>query len=312
VNQSYGHEITYYPIQLNAESASLIKDEGAVCAFINDNLNEPVLRVLKSKGVKLIALRSAGFNHVDLAAAKQLSLPVVRVAAYSPYAIAEHTVGLLQCLNRHIHRAYNRVREGDFSLHNLIGFDLHGKTVGVVGTGNIGQTFIRIMQGFGCNILAFDPMENEECIASGVKYVPLETLFSQSDIISLHCPLTPETHHLINSKTIESMQDDVTLLNTSRGKLIDTKAIIQALKTGKIGRLGLDVYEEEEHIFFEDLSSMVLQDDQLSRLLTFPNVIITSHQAFFTKEAMLKIAQVTLSNISNFEKDGTLDNEVKA
>jgi D-lactate dehydrogenase len=312
VNASHGHIINYYPTHLTAESVALIKDETVVCAFINDCLNEDVLHALKKKGIELIALRSAGFNHVDLVCAAQLSLPVVRVSSYSPYAIAEHAVGLLQCLNRRIHRAYNRVREGDFSLHNLIGFDLHGKTVGVIGTGNIGQAFIRIMQGFGCKVLAFDPVESPDCIASGVQYVSLEMLFKSSDIISLHCPLTPKTQHLIDSTAIANMKDDVTIINTSRGKLIDTKAIIQALKLGKIGLLGLDVYEEEEDVFFEDLSSIVLQDDQLSRLLTFPNVIITSHQAFFTKEAMLKIAQVTLSNISRFEHDGILENEVKA
>lgn len=312
VNSKHGHIINYYPTHLALESVALIKDETVVCAFINDCLDADVLHALKKKGIELIALRSAGFNHVDLVCAKQLSLPVVRVSSYSPYAIAEHAVGLLQCLNRRIHRAYNRVREGDFSLHNLIGFDLHGKTVGVAGTGNIGQAFIRIMQGFGCRVLAFDPVENDECIKSGVQYVPLERLFEQSDIISLHCPLTPQTHHLIDNEAIELMKDDVTIINTSRGKLIDTKAIIQALKLGKIGLLGLDVYEEEEDVFFEDLSSTVLQDDQLSRLLTFPNVIITSHQAFFTKEAMLKIAQVTLTNISRFEHDGILENEVVA
>ena len=312
VNASHGHIINYYPTHLTAESVALIKDETVVCAFINDCLNEDVLHALKKKGIELIALRSAGFNHVDLVCAAQLSLPVVRVSSYSPYAIAEHAVGLLQCLNRRIHRAYNRVREGDFSLHNLIGFDLHGKTVGVIGTGNIGQAFIRIMQGFGCKVLAFDPVESPDCTASGVQYVSLEMLFKSSDIISLHCPLTPKTQHLIDSTAIANMKDDVTIINTSRGKLIDTKAIIQALKLGKIGLLGLDVYEEEEDVFFEDLSSIVLQDDQLSRLLTFPNVIITSHQAFFTKEAMLKIAQVTLSNISRFEHDGILENEVKA
>ena len=293
VNAKHGHIINYYPTHLTLESVALIRDETVVCAFINDCLDEDVLHALKKKGIDLIALRSAGFNHVDLVCAKQLSLPVVRVSSYSPYAIAEHAVGLLQCLN-------------------LIGFDLHGKTVGVVGTGNIGQAFIRIMLGFGCKVLAFDPVENDECIKSGVQYLPLERLFEHSDIISLHCPLTPQTHHLIDSEAIALMKDDVTIINTSRGKLIDTKAIIQALKLSKIGLLGLDVYEEEEDIFFEDLSSTVLQDDQLSRLLTFPNVIITSHQAFFTKEAMLKIAQVTLSNISRFEHDGILENEVVA
>jgi D-lactate dehydrogenase len=260
--------------------------------------------------VALIALRSAGFNHVDLSTAKELGLPVVRVPAYSPYAVAEHAVGLLLCLNRKIHRAFNRVREGDFSLHNLMGFDLHGKTVGVIGTGKIGMAFVDIMRGFGCRVIAYDTIENKQYIASGLEYMPLEKLSSLADIISLHCPLTPDTHHMINTQTLNTMQDGVTIINTSRGKLIDTKAIISALKVGKVGLLGLDVYEEEEALFFEDLSSTVIQDDQLSRLLTFPNVIITSHQAFFTQQAMAKIAEVTLTNISRFGQDSTLENGI--
>jgi D-lactate dehydrogenase len=310
VNKSLGHEIHYFAAHLNLESTALISDEKVVCAFINDCLDANVLSALQEKGVRLIALRSAGFNHVDLACAERLSLPVVRVPAYSPYAVAEHAVGLLQCLNRGIHRAHNRVREGDFSLHNLMGFDLHGKTVGVIGTGSIGRAFIKIMQGFGCRVLAYDITINQICVNAGVEYVSLEKLFVQSDIISLHCPLSPETHHMIDTQAIDAMRDGVTIINTSRGKLIDTKAIINALKIGKIGLLGLDVYEEEEAVFFEDLSSSVIQDDQLSRLLTFPNVIVTSHQAFFTKEAMLKIAQISLSNITAFEKDGSVENAV--
>jgi D-lactate dehydrogenase len=310
INQSHHHDIHYFPVRLNLESSALVTDETVVCVFVNDSLNEKVLTALKKKGVKLIALRSAGFNHVDLACAKRLALPVVRVPAYSPFAVAEHAVGLLQCLNRHIHRAHNRVREGDFSLNNLMGFDLHGKTVGVIGTGTIGSVFIRIMQGFGCRIVAFDIKENPECIKSGVNYTSLNSLFSESDIISLHCPLTPQTQHIINHKALDSMKQGVTIINTSRGKLIDTAAVIKALKTGKIGLLGLDVYEEEEAVFFEDLSESIIQDDQLSRLLTFPNVIITSHQAFFTKEAMQQIAQISLSNISAFEKDGSLNNVI--
>ena len=309
-NAAHAHEIDYFLPHLNLQTTALITDHKVVCAFINDCLDAPVLAALKQKGVVLIALRSAGFNHVDLTAAKKLALPVVRVPAYSPFAVAEHAVGLLLCLNRKIHRAFNRVREGDFSLHNLMGFDLHGKTVGVIGTGKIGQTFIDIMRGFGCRVIAYDTIENQQYIASGLEYMALEALFSQANIISLHCPLTPDTHHMINSETLSLMQDGVTIINTSRGKLIDTKAIIAALKVGKVGLLGLDVYEEEEALFYEDLSSTVIQDDQLSRLLTFPNVIITSHQAFFTREAMGKIAQVTLSNISNFSQHGTLENGI--
>ncbi|MFT4993509.1 MAG: D-lactate dehydrogenase [Paraglaciecola sp.] len=309
-NTAHAHEIDYFLPHLNLQTTALVTDHEVVCAFINDRLDALVLAALRQKSVSLIALRSAGFNHVDLSAAKELGLPIVRVPAYSPFAVAEHAVGLLLCLNRKIHRAFNRVREGDFSLHNLMGFDLHGKTIGVIGTGKIGLAFIDIMRGFGCRVLAYDTVENQQYVASGLEYMSLEKLCSLADIISLHCPLTPDTHHMINTETLNTMQDGVTIINTSRGKLIDTQAIIAALKVGKVGLLGLDVYEEEEELFYEDLSSTVIQDDQLSRLLTFPNVIITSHQAFFTQEAMSKIAEVTLSNISNFAKDGLLENGI--
>lgn len=304
------HQIHYFSSHLNVESTSLITDEKVVCCFINDILNAQVLHELKHKGVELIALRSAGFNHVDIACAKQLSIPVVRVPAYSPYAVAEHAVALLLCLNRGIHRAHNRIREGDFSLRNLMGFDLHGKTIGVVGTGKIGQAFINIMLGFGCKVIAFDVVHNVKCIAAGVTYSSLDNLLSQADVISLHCPLTPDTQHLINQKALEKMRDGVTIINTSRGKLVDTKAIINALKTSKVGLLGLDVYEEEEALFFEDFSAKGIQDDLLARLTTFPNVIVTSHQGFFTQEAMFNIAQTTLSNISHFEHDASVPNAV--
>jgi D-lactate dehydrogenase len=309
-NQNNSHRIRYFSSHLNLESTSLISDEKVVCAFINDSLNAEVLHKLKDKGIELIALRSAGFNHVDMACAKQLSMPVVRVPAYSPYAVAEHAVGLLLCLNRGIHRAHNRIREGDFSLRNLMGFDLHGKTVGVIGTGKIGQAFVDIMLGFGCNVIGYDVVHNEHCTKSGVTYASLDNLLSQADVISLHCPLTPETYHLIDQQALEKMRDGVTIINTSRGKLVDTKAIINALKTGKVGLLGLDVYEEEEALFFEDFSAKGIQDDLLARLTTFPNVIITSHQGFFTQEAMLNIAHTTLSNISQFEQDGSVQNGV--
>jgi D-lactate dehydrogenase len=304
------HQLRYFSSRLNLESTSLVTDEKVVCVFINDSLDAQVLHQLKNKGVELIALRSAGFNHVDIPCAKQLSLPVVRVPAYSPYAVAEHAVGLLLCLNRGIHRAHNRIREGDFSLRNLMGFDLHGKTIGVIGTGKIGQAFVNIMIGFGCNVIAYDVVQNEQCIQSGVTYVSLDNLLSQADVISLHCPLTTETYHLIDHEAVAKMRDGVTIINTSRGKLVDTKAIINALKTGKVGLLGLDVYEEEEALFFEDFSAKGIQDDLLARLTTFPNVIITSHQGFFTQEAMLNIAQTTLSNISQFELDGSIQNGV--
>lgn len=309
-NLNSEHHINYFSTHLNLESTSLISDEKVVCAFINDNLNAKVLQKLKNQGIELIALRSAGFNHVDINYAKQLLLPVVRVPAYSPYAVAEHAVGLLLCLNRGIHRAHNRIREGDFSLRNLIGFDLHGKTVGIVGTGKIGQAFAKIMLGFGCNVIAYDLIKNDECISWGVNYVSLDYLLSHSDIISLHCPLTPQTYHLIDQQALEKMPDGITIINTSRGKLVDTKAIINALKNGKVGLLGLDVYEEEEAMFFEDFSAKGIQDDILARLTTFPNVIITSHQGFFTQEAMRNIAQTTLTNIDQFEKDGSTPNSV--
>lgn len=309
-NSDGAHKIGYFSSRLNIESTSLITNEKVVCAFINDRLDAEVLQSLKHQGVELIALRSAGFNHVDIACAKEISLPVVRVPAYSPFAVAEHAVGLLLCLNRGIHRAHNRIREGDFSLRDLMGFDIHGKTVGVLGTGKIGQTFTNIMLGFGCKVIAYDLVQNEQCIMSGVTYTSLDNLLSQADIISLHCPLTPETYHLIDQKALEKMRDGVVIINTSRGKLVDTKAIINALKSGKVGLLGLDVYEEEEALFFEDFSKKGIQDDVLARLTTFPNVIITSHQAFFTREAMLNIAQTTLSNISQFEQDGSVPNGV--
>jgi D-lactate dehydrogenase len=309
-NSDGAHQIRYFSPHLNIDSTSLITDETVVCAFINDSLNAAVLHKLKKQGIELIALRSAGFNHVDIACSKQLSMPVVRVPAYSPYAVAEHAVGLLLCLNRGIHRAHNRIREGDFSLRNLMGFDLYGKTVGVIGTGKIGQAFINIMLGFGCKVIAYDVVHNEQCIQSGATYVCLDNLLSHADVISLHCPLTPDTHHLIDQQALSKMRDGVTIINTSRGKLVDTKAIINALKTRKVGLLGLDVYEEEEALFFEDYSAQGIQDDLLARLTTFPNVIITSHQGFFTQEAMLNIAQTTLSNISQFEQDGSIPNSV--
>jgi D-lactate dehydrogenase len=309
-NKTFAHDIHYFTPHLTLESTALISDEKVVCAFINDCLDAEVLSALKQKGIELIALRSAGFNHVDLGTAKQLTIPVVRVPAYSPFAIAEHAVALLLCLNRGIHRAHNRIREGDFSLRNLMGFDLHGKTVGVIGTGKIGQVFIKIMQGFGCKVLAYDVSVSQKCVDAGVEYLTLNQLFEKSDIISLHCPLNADTFHLIDEKALAKMRHGITIINTSRGKLIDTKAAIRALKSGKIGLLGLDVYEEEEAVFFEDFSDAFIEDDVLARLMTFPNVIITSHQGFFTREAMLNIARTTLSNISHFENFGDVQNGV--
>lgn len=305
-----GHELVFLEPRLSVETALLAADADAVCAFVNDDLGEAVLGELGRLGVRHIALRSAGFNHVDLQAAQRLGITVTRVPGYSPYAVAEHAVALLMALVRKTHRAYNRVREGNFSLNGLLGFDLHGKTVGVVGTGQIGTVFARIMTGFGCRVVAFDPYPSDACRELGVEYVELEQLLSVSDIISLHLPVTPQTQHLIDAPKIALMRDGVTVINTSRGSLIDTPAVIEALKSGKIGLLGLDVYEEEGDLFFEDLSNSVLSDDVFSRLLTFPNVIITGHQAFFTAEALENIATTTIGNLTAAERGEALPNRV--
>jgi D-lactate dehydrogenase len=305
-NQVHQHELIFFEEALNEKTAVLAAGFTVVSCFVNDNLSASALNVLAKNGTSLIALRSAGFNNVDLPAAKNLGLTVVHVPAYSPYAVAEFAVGLILTLNRKIHIAYHLVREQNFLLTNLLGFDMHGKTVGVIGTGKIGSVFSKIMKGFGCQLLAFDPFPSEDCLKLGVRYVALHELCQQSDIISLHCPLNNASHHMINEQTIASMKSGVMLINTSRGGLIDTKAIIQALKNKIIGYLGIDVYEEEENLFFRDLSDVIIQDDVFARLLTFPNVIITGHQAFFTKEALMNIATVTLNNITAFER-GTSD-----
>ena len=294
---------------MSIQTAELAAGYDEVCVFVHDELDADCLKRLASGGVKLVALRCAGFNNVDLRTAKELGITVVRVPAYSPYAVAEHAVGLIMALNRKLPRAYNRVREGNFALGGLLGFDLHGKTVGVVGTGKIGALVARILHGFGCQLLAFDVQENPDCVSNGVKYLPLEDLLAQSDIVTLHCPLLPSTARLINADAIEKMKPGVMLINTSRGGLVDTKAVIDGLKSGKIGYLGLDVYEEEEDLFFEDLSAEVIQDDTFMRLLTFPNVLITGHQAFFTSNALEEIARVTADNIKSFS-DGNVENEV--
>jgi D-lactate dehydrogenase len=311
-NVDYGHELIFFEPRLNRETSILAAGFPAVCAFVNDQLDAAVLTTLARQGTRLIALRCAGFNNVDLASAQNLGLKVVRVPAYSPYAVAEHTVALILSLNRKIHRAYARVREGNFALDGLLGFDLYGKTVGIIGTGKIGAVVAKIMKGFGCHLLGYDPYPNSECKKIGLRYVSLTELFVESDIITLHCPLTPETHHLIDTKALDQMKNGVILINTSRGAVIDTKAVINALKSGKIGYLGLDVYEEEADLFFEDLSNIVIQDDVFARLLTFPNVIITAHQAFFTREALEGIAKTTLANIADFEQGRPCPNEVIA
>ena len=288
----------YHEFRLSSETAASVDGAQAVCVFVNDRLDAPCLQQLYQAGVRLVALRCAGFNNVDLTAAKSLGIAVTRVPAYSPHAVAEHAVGLLLTLNRKIHRAYNRVREHNFSLSGLVGFDLHGKTVGVVGTGKIGKIAAQIFRGFGTEVLAFDPIPSPEwASALGVRYMDFELLLAHCDIVSLHLPLTPATRHLLNPATFARMKPGAYLLNTSRGKLVDTTALIDALKSGRLGGVALDVYEEEEGIFFEDHSGEILQDDELSRLLTFPNVLITAHQAFLTGEALSEIARVTTANL---------------
>ena len=292
----------FLEFRLSAETASTAKGAQAVCIFVNDHADRDCLEQLAAYGVKLLALRCAGHNNVDLTAAAELGLAVVRVPAYSPHAVAEHTVGLLLALNRKIHRAYNRVRELNFSLSGLVGFDIHGKTVGIVGTGRIGRITAQIFRGFEANVLTYDPFPSSDWAKShGINYTDMETLLAESDIVSLHLPLLPETLHLLNAQTIARTKRGVFIVNTSRGKLIDTTALIAALKSGHIGGVALDVYEEEEGIFFQDLSGQVLMDDELSRLLMFPNVLITSHQAFLTKEALSEIARVTTENILTLE-----------
>jgi len=284
--------------RLNSETASMANAAQAVCVFVNDRADRACLEVLAGLDVKVLALRCAGFNNVDLVAARELGIAVVRVPAYSPYAVAEHTVGLLLTLNRKIHRAYNRVRESNFSLSGLVGFDIHGKTVGIIGTGKIGRIAAQIFRGFQANLSAYDPMPNADWAKEqNVQYMDIESLLKTSDIVSLHLPLTHETLQLLNSQSIGLMKRGVYILNTSRGKLIDTQALIAGLKSGHIGGVGLDVYEEEEGVFFEDLSGQVLLDDELSRLLSFPNVLVTSHQAFLTHEALSEIARVTVTNL---------------
>ncbi|MPY91174.1 MAG: 2-hydroxyacid dehydrogenase [Luteitalea sp.] len=301
-NRRYGHDLTFLEMSLDGTTVALADGFPAICVFVNDQVNADVIQRLADGGTQLVALRSAGFNHVDVGAAHDAGMTVVRVPAYSPHAVAEHTVALMLTLNRKIHRAYARVREGNFALGQLLGFDLHDRTVGVVGTGRIGTVVARIMGGFGCRVLAFDPAPNPECERNGARYVPLRELLGESDIVTLHCPLTPKTHHLIDGAVVEAMKRGVMLINTSRGALIDTRAVIAGLKSGAIGYLGLDVYEEEGDLFFRDLSDHVIQDDVFARLLTFPNVVITAHQAFFTIDALRNIAETTLDNIRTFEQ----------
>jgi len=310
VNQEFGHRLTFLEPHLSEHTAVLAKGQEAVCIFVNDLADAKVLEVLAAQGVKLIALRCAGFNNVHLQKAAELGLQVVRVPAYSPYAVAEHTVALILTLNRKTHRAYNRVKEGNFSLNGLMGFDLHGRTAGLIGLGKIGLATARILKGFGCRVLGYDVARHQEADAIGVEFSDLDTLYQESDIISLHCPLTPQTYHLINEASIAKMKKGVMLINTSRGATIDAKAVIKGLKSEQIAYLGLDVYEEEGDLFFEDLSDRVIQDDVFMRLLSFNNVLITGHQAFFTADALQAIARVTLQNITDFEQGRELQNQV--
>jgi D-lactate dehydrogenase len=309
-NSHHQHEFVFFEPRLTSDTAILATEFPAVCVFVHDIVDALTLEMLAEGGTRFIILRCAGFNNVDLKTAANLGMTVVRVPAYSPYGVAEHAVGLILTLNRKIHHAYNRVRESNFSLAGLLGFNLNGRTVGIIGTGKIGVILAQIMQGFGCHLLAYDVYRNPELEKLGGKYVELPELFANSDIISLHCPLTPETHHLINAETIAQMKPKVMLINTSRGALIDTQAVIEGLKSRKIGSLGVDVYEQESDLFFEDLSGEIIQDDVFLRLTTFPNVLITGHQAFFTEEALYNIAETTCANITDLEQGRACVNEV--
>lgn len=310
-NAGAGHELTYLEASLSESTASLADGFEGVSLFVGDNASAEVLRTLHAGGTRVIALRSAGFNHVDIEEADRLGMTVLRVPAYSPNAVAEHAVALMMVLNRKLHRAFNRTREQNFELSGLMGFDMYGKTAGIIGTGKIGEVLCRILLGFGCRVLASDPERNPACEEMGVEYVELDELYAQSDIISLNCPLTPATKHLINARALATMKPGVMLINTSRGAVIDTRALIEALKKGAIGSVGLDVYEEEGDLFFHDLSDQVIHDDVFVRLITFPNVLITAHQGFLTREACTAIAETTIGNLTDFTAGSVrLENEV--
>lgn len=312
INEAYGFDIRYYKGHLSPDNAVLAKGVDAVCIFVNDIADRASLEAIAAQGVKLLALRSAGFNNVDLRTARELGITVVRVPAYSPYAVAEHALALMLALNRKIHRAYWRTRDGNFALHGLMGFDMHGKTAGIIGTGKIAKILIRILNGLGMPVLAYDPYPDHAFAKENqMTYVPLDELYRDSDIISLHCPLTEETRYMINYDSIERMKAGVMLINTGRGPLIHTNALIDGLKSKKIGSAGLDVYEEEGEYFYEDRSDRIMDDDVLARLLSFNNVIVTSHQGFFTNEALQNIAQTTLSNIRDYLDGKQGVNEVK-
>lgn len=309
-NEDFGFKITYFKSHLTLETAPLVTDFEAVCVFVNDVINKEVIDILDRNKVGLIAIRAAGYNNIDLKALFQ-RIHAVRVPAYSPHAVAEHAVALMLALNRKIHRAYYRTRDNNFTLNGLLGFDMCGKTAGIIGTGQIGKAAIGILKGFGMRVLAYDTFQDQAFREkAGFEYTDLDTLYKNSDVISLHCPLTKETYHLIHDATIAKMKKGVMIINTGRGMLIDSKALIGGLKTGQVGFAGLDVYEEESDYFFEDFSNKVITDDVLARLLSFNNVVVTSHQGFFTREALQNIAATTLENIRGYFKDGKLPNEI--
>jgi D-lactate dehydrogenase len=306
------HDLVFVDHHLDVHSALAADGFDAVCAFVNDDLSAPVLEALEERGVRMVAMRCAGFNNVDLEAAEQLGMTVARVPAYSPYAVAEHTVALMLALIRRIPRAAGRVREGNFSLDGLLGFDLRAKRVGIIGTGKIGMIVARILRGFGCSLRAYDPFPADEVRDLGVRYVDLDTLLDECDVVTLHCPLTPETHHLLDAEAFAKMRRGAMVINTSRGGLVDAPALVDALKSGQVGSVALDVYEEEGDLFFEDLSDSIIDDDVFARLLTFPNVLITAHQAFFTEEALRAIAGTTLDNLAAFAEGRRTGTELTA
>lgn len=309
-NKDAAHELVFHEARLSSDTAPLAAGSAAVCAFVNDRLDAETIGLLAKTGIRLILLRCAGFNQVDLQAAAAQGINVRRVPAYSPFAVAEFALGMILTLNRRYHRAYNRVREGNFSIDGLMGFDLHGRTVGLVGTGKIGCLTAKPLAALGCKIIGCDPFESADFKALGGTYVSLEQLFAEADIISLHCPLTPESHHLINTDTLAKMRDGVMIINTSRGALLEAVDLIDALKSGKVGYLGIDVYEQEGDLFYQDLSNEIIQDDVLQRLLTFPNVLVTSHQAYFTDTALRNICDTTIANANDFLSGNPSSNEV--
>lgn len=310
LNTNGTHQLAFFETSLTEHTARLTTGFEGVCVFVNDKIDEPTLQTLAGNGVKVIALRCAGFNNVDIKTAKRLGIKVVRVPAYSPQGVAEHAVALILTLNRKIHKAYNRTRENNFSLEKLMGFNLHNKTVGVIGTGKIGNAFCQIMLGFGCKVLAFDPVESSELKNLGVLYQPIENILSQSDIISIHCPLGKTTRHMFDEKSFAQMKQGAMLINTSRGAIINTTSAIEALRSGKLGYLGIDTYEQEENLFYKDLSESIVRDETFNELIGFHNVLVTAHQGFFTHEAMSEIVRVTLNNFSDFESGAPLKNEV--